>query len=231
MTTCSPRVGDQTRRHRLERAGEEQIQEQGLDEVIEVMPKRDLGRADLGGNPIQHSASEPGTQRTGSRVRFEDVVHDLADRGVLDAVLPASFLAGPCNEVVFELLVAGIDIDGDERKVDRGPPPQLIERLQERPAVFAARQSHHDAVAVLDQLEIDDGFGGLLGDPIFETAAVRHKCWSAYLAADWIVRPWGGSDAMYAAIAIISSAVSFSTTGFMSCDQTPFRVPICMSYS
>src|SRR6187431_1928724 len=99
------------------------------------MPKRDLGRADLGGNPIQHSASETRTQRTGSRVRFEDVVHDLADRGVLDAILPTSFLAGLCNEIVLELLVAGIDIDGDERKVDWGPAPQLIERLQKRPAV------------------------------------------------------------------------------------------------
>ena len=97
---------------------------------------------------------------------------------------PTSFLAGLCDEIVLELLVAGIDIDGDERKVDRSPSPQLIERLQKRPAVFAARQSHHDAVAVLDQFEIDDGFGGLLGDPIFETAAVRHDCGSGYLAAD-----------------------------------------------
>ncbi len=39
--------------------------------------------------------------------------------GVLDAELPAARLAGPGDGVVLEALVAGVDVDGDEREVDR----------------------------------------------------------------------------------------------------------------
>ncbi len=38
-------------------------------------------------------------------------------------------------------------------------------------------------------------------------------------------------DATYAAMAIMSSTVSFSTTCIMSGDQVPLRVPCWMSYS
>ena len=68
-------------------------------------------------------------------------------------------------------------------------------------------------------------------------AATRHLPYGtetpglSYRVADGWTTPCGGSEAVYAAMAIMSSAVSFSTTGFMSCDQTPFRVPTCMSYN
>ena len=66
--------------------------------------------------------------------------------------------------------------------------------------------------------------GRWLRAPIVPAAAV-------YRAAVWRTPACGGTDATYAPIATRSSPVSFSTTGFMSCDQTPFRVPTCMSYS
>ena len=87
-------VGDEPRRHRLERAGEEQVQQQRLDEVVEVMAERDLRGADLGGDAVQDAAAQPRAQRARRGVGLEDVVHDLADRRVLDAVLPAALLAG-----------------------------------------------------------------------------------------------------------------------------------------
>ena len=82
-------VGDEPRRHRLERAGEEQVQQQRLDEVVEVVAERDLGGADLGGDPVEHAAAQPRAERARRGVGFEHVVHHLADRRVLDAVFPA----------------------------------------------------------------------------------------------------------------------------------------------
>ena len=110
-------VGDEPRRHRLERAGEEQVQQQRLDEVVEVMAERDLGGADFGRDPVEHAAAQPRAERARRGVGLEDVVHDLADRGVLDAVFPAALLAGLGDDVVLEVLVAGVDVDRDEREV------------------------------------------------------------------------------------------------------------------
>ena len=222
-------VGDEPCRHRLERSREKEIQQERLNEVVQVVAERNLGRAHLGGDTVQDAAPQARAQRTGCGVGFEQIVHHLADRRVLDAVLPATLAAGVRNDVVLEVFVAGVDVDRDEREIDRSPMAQLVERLYQRPAVLAAREADHDAVAVLNQVEIDDGFGGLPGDTGFERAAVRHSY--DIRASVTQGAACGDSDAVYAPSATKSSAVSFSTTGFMSCAQTPFRVPICMSYS
>ena len=49
-------------------------------------------------------------------VVVEDVVDHLADVGVLDAAFPAARLARPRDQVVLVVLVAGVDVDGDERE-------------------------------------------------------------------------------------------------------------------
>ena len=98
----------------------------------------------------------------------------LADAGVLDAVLPAARLAGLRDQVVLVFLVAGIDVDGDEREPDRRALPQDVQHLQQRPAVFAARQPDHDPVAVLDHLVVDDRLGRLLRQPRLELASIGH---------------------------------------------------------
>ena len=78
-------------------------------------------------------------------------------------------------DVVLEVLVARVDVDGDERERDRRALAQVVEHLHQRPAVLAARQADHDAVAVLDQVEVGDRLGRLLGDAGFERAAVGHR--------------------------------------------------------
>ena len=81
-------VGDQACRHRLERAGEEQIEQQGFGKVVEVMAERDLGRADARRPAVQHAAAEAGAERARGRIRVQLVVDDGADRGVLAVELP-----------------------------------------------------------------------------------------------------------------------------------------------
>ncbi len=85
--------------------------------------------------------------------------------------LPAALLARPGDDVVLVVLVAGVDVDRDQREVDRRALAQVVEHLHQRPAVLAARQADHDAVAVLDQVEVDDRLGRLLGD-----RALRAEC-------------------------------------------------------
>ena len=90
--------------------------------------------------------SEHGVSRGSSRSSI-----DGADGGALDVVLPAARGAGLVDEVVPEVLVAGVDGDRDEAERDRRALPQHVENLHQRPAVLAARQADHDAVAVLDE--------------------------------------------------------------------------------
>ena len=104
----------------------------------------------------------------------EDVFDQLADVGVLDPVFPAARLAGLRDQIVLVFLVAGVHVHRDERERDRRPLPQHVEDLQQRPAVFAARQADHDAVAVLDHRVVDDRLGGLLREPGFEIRAIGH---------------------------------------------------------
>ena len=77
-------------------------------------------------------------------------------------------------QLVLVFLVAGVDVDRDEREPDRRALAQDVEHLQQRPAVLAARQPDHDAVAVLDHVVVDDRLGRLLGEARLELAAIRH---------------------------------------------------------
>ena len=94
--------------------------------------------------------------------------------GVLAVKLPAARRTGLGERLVLIALVAGIDVDGDERELDRRALAQDIEDLNQRPAVLAAGQADHHAVAVFDQVEVDDRLGGLLGESRFERRAIGH---------------------------------------------------------
>src|SRR3954465_13091142 len=119
-------VGDELGRHRLQRAGKEQVEEQRLDEVVRVVAERDLRRAFFFRDPVEHAAPQPRAQRARRRPLVEDVVDRFADAGVLDPVRPAARLARAGDQLVLVLLVAGVDVDGDERKTDRRALPQHV---------------------------------------------------------------------------------------------------------
>ena len=154
-------VGHELGRHRLERAGEEQIEQQRLDEVVGVVAERDLRGADFArrsGRARRAAAVRTASTASASASRMSSM--SLADAGVLDAVFPAARLAGAGDEVVLVFLVARVDVHGDEREPHRRALPQDVEHLQQRPAVLAAGQADHDAIAVLDHLVVDDRLGG-----------------------------------------------------------------------
>jgi hypothetical protein len=78
------------------------------------------------------------------------------------------------HEIVPEVRVAGVDVDRDQREIDRRALAQDVEDLDQRPAVLAAGQSDHDAIAVFDQRMVDDRLGDLFGEPGLERRAVTH---------------------------------------------------------
>jgi hypothetical protein len=108
---------------------------------------------------------------------------------VLDAVLPPAHLARLRDQVVLVFLVAGVHVHRDQREVDRGALAQLVEDLQQRPAVLAAREADHHAIAVFNQVEVGDRPGRLLADARFERGAVRHS--QSEIAGNWQQRAAG----------------------------------------
>jgi hypothetical protein len=129
-------LSETSRRDALERAGEEEVQQQRLDKVVRVVAERDLAGADLVGDPVQHAAPQPGAQRTRRLVGVEDVLDELANAGVLDPVFPPVRLARARDHVVLVFLVTRVHVDGDEREADRRALAQHVEHLQQRPAVL-----------------------------------------------------------------------------------------------
>src|SRR3954468_18270495 len=79
-------VGDQLCRHRLQRPGTEQVEEERFDEVVEMGPGCVLGGPRFGGDQEENPAPEAPTQRKGSGAAPQDVVHPVADCRVLDPV-------------------------------------------------------------------------------------------------------------------------------------------------
>ena len=139
------------------------------------MSERDLGRPDVVGHPIQHAAPQPGTQRAGRRPRVQLVIADLADRRVLAPELPAPRFARPRDRVVLVVAIAGVHVHRHQREPHRRPPTQCVEQLHQGPAVLAAGQTDHNAVAVLDQIEVDDRAGQLPRQLLLEHAVVGHR--------------------------------------------------------
>ena len=97
-----PVILDQPLRHRFEAAGKEQVEEQHLNEIVGVVPERDLCGADLRGNVIQDTPSQARARRG---IGVQDLVRHLADPGVLNPVLPATGLAGASDRL---MLVVGV---------------------------------------------------------------------------------------------------------------------------
>jgi hypothetical protein len=188
-----PGVGPQLRGHRFQRPLEEQVEQQRLDDVVGMVPERDLGRTFLAGHAVQDPAPQPRAECARRRSRPQHVVHDLANRGVLDATGPAPGAAGAGDQAVAEVLVARIDGHGHERERDGSVPAKHVEHLQQRPGVLAAAQADQDAVAVVDQAVIDNRARRLPGQPGFQRGPVGHDAVYTDEAVGGRAAPWRGA--------------------------------------
>jgi hypothetical protein len=75
---------------------------------------------------------------------------------------------------VLKILVSRVDVHADDREADGRALAEHVEDLNQRPAVLAAGQPHHDAVAVLDQVEVVDRLCDFSGNLGFKVRRVPH---------------------------------------------------------
>src|SRR5256886_15912286 len=73
------------RRQRLQGPAKEQVEEQRLDDVVTMVPERDLADAVLGGEAVQRPAPQPRAQAAQGASLRDDALHD-AVRVLLDDV-------------------------------------------------------------------------------------------------------------------------------------------------
>ena len=173
-------VADQLGRHALQPAAEEHVHEQRRHHVVAMVAERDLGRAELARDAIEHAAAQARAEAA-HRPAFGDEALDdrvgvLLDDPVVDAE-PGQVLGQHLGRKARLLLV---EVDGDDRELDRRALAQLDQDVEQRVAVLAARDADHDAVAVLDHREVGDRAADLamqallqLGDLDRELAARR----------------------------------------------------------
>ena len=160
MTTFLPSSLTQLGRHRAQRAGEEQVHQQRLGQIVEVMAERDLGGAELGGEPVQHAAPQPRAERARRRAGLLGAQHALDDFGDLvrahHPMLDAARLEVLRDDVGLVARPALVDVDGDELVADRRLAREQQQRVEQRVGVLAARDADHDAVALVDEAVVDD---------------------------------------------------------------------------
>jgi hypothetical protein len=88
--------------------------------------------------------------------------------------LPAALLAGGGYLPVLIAFVARIHVHRNDGEINWRALLEDVEYLNQGPAVLATRQADHDAVAVFNQVEVDDCLGGLLGNASLERTAIPH---------------------------------------------------------
>jgi hypothetical protein len=164
-----PVVAAEDRGHRLELAGEEQVEEERLDDVLPVMSQGDLGATELLGRAVEDPPAEPGAEAAVGLVRRDLLGHDRV--GVLGQhveLSPASLEPAPERLAVVAGLLL-VEVDRDEREFDRGVAAQLVEEDEEGAGVLASRDGDQDPLAGLDHAELDHD----LADGPLQAAASR----------------------------------------------------------
>ena len=151
-------LGAQLRRHGLELAAEEHVEEQRLDEIVAVMAERDLGDALLACIAVQRAAPQARAQPA-HRLAFRyHALHDPI------GVLLDDVKGHAERRQVFGQHMRGktrlllIEIHRDELEVHRCAALQAQQQIKERVGILAARKADHHPIArsdhgvVLDRL-------------------------------------------------------------------------------
>ena len=127
-----------------------------------------LRGAELLGDVVQDAAAQPRAERAvGLPLRhlgFDDRVGVSRD----DAILVAAGLEMARQHVGGKPGLALVEVDGDQRHIERRLLPDASEQMQERQRVLAAAHADHHAVTRLEQLEIVAGAGDLGQETLLE---------------------------------------------------------------
>ena len=150
-------VGAEDGRHRLQRPGEEEVEEQRLRRVVAVVPEGDLVAAQLHRGVVEDASPEPRAHRALGLPRGGPFQNDGV--GVLAQHPEGHRLAG---EVLGQQMAgkAGMSlVQGHRQQLEahRRTALQQAEQMKEGVRVLPSRHAHQDAVSLGDQAEIGDG--------------------------------------------------------------------------
>jgi len=146
----------QNRRHRLGGPIKKQVQQKGLDDVIGMMAKCNLGTALLYGKVVKDPASEPRTERASSLPGGDHALHKRICVLLQDTKRdPGGFeIVGKNVPGKGRLLL--IQVYREKIKTYRGAPLQFLEEREQSVTIFAATEADHYTVTVGDHFKISN---------------------------------------------------------------------------
>src|SRR3990167_6751407 len=176
-------IGRELRRHGLQLAAEEQVQEKGFQNVVAMVAQGDPGGAELARQAVEHAAAQARAQRThGFAFGNQALDHRI---GILrrDQEFDAQRLQviGQDMRRIARMLLIEIDRDKVERY--RRQRTQLEQHVEQAIAVFAAGEADHDAVAGFDHVEIGDRLSGEAAQALLQLV-----CFEALLLQLLVIR-------------------------------------------
>src|SRR5689334_9083062 len=154
----APVVRTEFRRHRFERPDVEEVQQKRRDDVVGMMPERDLVTTLLDRNVVKNAATQTRTDGT-IRLTFGNesfdyricVALDNPKRNIELAQVFGQHFSGKSRLFL-------IEIHCQDLEINRRTPANIQQKIQQRVTVFAARKADHDAIAVIDHAEVGNRF-------------------------------------------------------------------------
>ncbi|MNM84990.1 hypothetical protein D3C81_970950 [compost metagenome] len=140
-----------------------------------MVAERHLGRADLVGVGVQRAAAQTRAQRAGGLAFRDLLLHHRVGVLLDDVVLHADGFQVLRQHVLGEAGLLLVHVHRDDLELDRRHLLQIQQDVQHGVAVLAAGQADHDLVAVLDHVEVGDGFAGLAAQAFLQFVLVDRK--------------------------------------------------------
>ncbi len=133
----APVVAVQLRRHGGRRAGEEEVEQEGVDEIVAVVPQRHLVAAQVDGRVVEHAPAQAAAQGALGLPRLQLVEHDGVRVFFQHAVRVPFALKPALEQVAGEARVALIEVDGDQLELHRGATLQQAQPVEHGVRVLA----------------------------------------------------------------------------------------------
>ena len=161
-------VAHQLGRHALELAAKKHVQEEGLQHVVTVVAKGNLGHFELVRHPVQNAAAQPAAQAAHGLALGDHLLDNAVGVLRLDVKRHTQLLQISRQNVIRKAGLLLVQVDGNQLKVDWRAGLELEQNVQHAVAVLAARDADHHAVAGLDHVEVHNRLPHLAAQAFFQ---------------------------------------------------------------
>ena len=162
-------VGYQLGGHGLEFAAKQEVEKQGMYDVVAMMPERDLVGTEFLGRTIDDATAQTRTERAGrlalGNLFLDDRIRILLD----DAVLDTQAAQISRKHVGGETRLLLIQIHCNQAKIHRRTLTQGHQCRQHGVGILAAGQADENGVAVLDHVVIGNRLADVAFKALFQT--------------------------------------------------------------